>query len=295
MGRVIDGTLYEYLPKKYCFEFGSFKSENVLIFTGGLGDKIATVPYSIPLYKALKEIGWSLINFDFSSSGGGWGTGSLARDFEEMSALVKYLKSEEGGSRKKIGLMGHSTGCQNTMYYFTKGERDENYISLDFGILQASASDREGLDLFLSKEEIEEANSLAKKLIDEGNPKELMPYKYVGDIFDTPINAYRWYALYTQRGDDDFFSTYLLDEELRKTFGVMDKPLLVLFSGSDEYVPESIDKDKLMKRFKNATTPGMWSEYSTIVKGGAHALGEGSEPGAMDLALNSVVKFIQSL
>lgn len=295
MGRSINGTLYEYLPKKYCFEFGDVQFENVLIFSGGLGDKIATVPYSIPLYEGLKTIGWSLINFDFSSSGGGWGTGSLQRDFEEMSQLVKFLKSKEGGSRKKIGLMGHSTGCQNTMYYFTKGERNETYIELDFGVLQASVSDREAVGMFLTDNDIEEANKLAKKYIDEGNPKELMPYKYVGDIFDTPINAYRWYALYNKKGDDDFFSTYLSDEELKETFGKMDKPLLVLYSGSDEYVPDYIDKQRMMQRLENATTLGMWSKLSKIIKGGTHALDKKSEKGAMEDAVSTVIKFIQSL
>lgn len=295
MGRSINGTLYEYLPKKYCFEFGDVQFENVLIFSGGLGDKIATVPYSIPLYEGLKTIGWSLINFDFSSSGGGWGTGSLQRDFEEMSQLVKFLKSKEGGSRKKIGLMGHSTGCQNTMYYFTKGERNETYIELDFGVLQASVSDREAVGMFLTDNDIEEANKLAKKYIDEGNPKELMPYKYVGDIFDTPINAYRWYALYNKKGDDDFFSTYLSDEELKETFGKMDKPLLVLYSGSDEYVPDYIDKERMMQRLENATTLGMWSKLSKIIKGGTHALDKKSEKGAMEDAVSTVIKFIQSL
>lgn len=295
MSRSINGTLYEYLPKKYCFEFGDVQFENVLIFSGGLGDKIATVPYSIPLYEGLKTIGWSLINFDFSSSGGGWGTGSLQRDFEEMSQLVKFLKSKEGGSRKKIGLMGHSTGCQNTMYYFTKGERNETYIELDFGVLQASVSDREAVGMFLTDNDIEQANKLAKKYIDEGNPKELMPYKYVGDIFDTPINAYRWYALYNKKGDDDFFSTYLSDEELKETFGKMDKPLLVLYSGSDEYVPDYIDKQRMMQRLENATTLGMWSKFSKIIKGGTHALDEKSEKGAMEDAVSTVIKFIQSL
>lgn len=293
--RTVNGTLYEYLPKKYCFEFGNVKSENVLIFAGGLGDKIATIPYSIPLYESLKTIGWSLINFDFSSSGGGWGTGSLERDFQEISKLVEFLKSKEGGSRKKIGLMGHSTGCQNTMYYFTRGKRDENYIELDFGILQASVSDSEAVSMFLSEKSLQEANTLAKTYIDEGNPKELMPYKYIGNIFDTPINAYRWFSLYSKKGDDDFFSSYLSDDELKTSFGKMDKPLLVLYSGADEYVPSYIDKKEVMTRFENATTPGMWSQFSKIVEGGTHALDENSEQGAMEEAVFTIIKFINSL
>lgn len=39
----------------------------------------------------------------------GWGTGSLARDVEDMAQAVEYFRNrtEEG---KKVVIMGHSTG-----------------------------------------------------------------------------------------------------------------------------------------------------------------------------------------
>lgn len=291
----IEGSLLEYSPKNFCFEFGNLKSKNVLIFVAGLGDRIATVPYLVPLSAALTKIGWSLIQIEFSSSSIGWGTGSLERDNFEISKLIEFLKSENGGEREKLGIMGHSTGCQNTIYYFTRAVRDDEYIELDFGILQAGISDREAAYILMSLDLIEEANALAKKYINEGNPKELMPYKYTKNFFDTPINAYRWYSLYSKNGDDDYFSSYLTDNDLKSTFGKFDKPLLVLYSGADEYVPDDVDKELLMKRFEAATTPGMWSSYSKLVDGGLHALGKGSKETAMDDAVSTTVKFIGSL
>lgn len=291
----IEGSLLEYSPKNFCFEFGNLKSKNVLIFVAGLGDRIATVPYLVPLSAALTKIGWSLIQIEFSSSSIGWGTGSLERDNFEISKLIEFLKSENGGEREKLGIMGHSTGCQNTIYYFTRAVRDDEYIELDFGILQAGISDREAAYILMSLDLIEEANALAKKYINEGNPKELMPYKYTKNFFDTPINAYRWHSLYSKNGDDDYFSSYLTDNDLKSTFGKFDKPLLVLYSGADEYVPDDVDKELLMKRFEAATTPGMWSSYSKLVDGGLHALGKGSKETAMDDAVSTTVKFIGSL
>lgn len=291
----IEGTLLEYLPKQFCFEFGNLQSQNVLIFVAGLGDRLATVPYLPALSAALNKIGWSLIQIEFTSSSIGWGTGSLERDNSEISSLVNFLKSEEGGSRKKLGIMGHSTGCQNTIYYFTRAKRDQDYIELDFGILQAGISDREAAYLLMSIDLIEEANALAKKYIDEGHPKELMPHKYTVNFFDTPINAYRWYSLYSKNGDDDYFSSYLTDDDLRSTYGKFDKPLLVLYSASDEYVPEFVDKELILKRFQAATTPGMWSPYSRLVDGGLHALGKGSKPTAINEAVSTTIKFIESL
>lgn len=291
----IDGTLLEYSPKQFCFEFGSLKSEKVLIFVAGLGDRLATVPYLVPLSDALNKIGWSLIQIEFSSSHIGWGTGSLERDNYEISKLVKFLKSADGGARKQLGIMGHSTGCQNTIYYFTRAERDAEYIELDFGILQAGISDREAAYLMMSIDLIEEANDLAKKYIDEGRPKELMPHKYTANFFDTPINAYRWYALYSKNGDDDFFSSYLTDDDFKSTYGKFDKPLLVLYSDADEYVPESVDKKLIMQRFQAATPPHIWSPYSKLVEGGLHALGKGSKETAIDDAVSTVIKFLESL
>ena len=291
----IDGTLLEYGFKQHAFQFGNLKSDKVVLFIAGLGDRFATVAYLVPLAKALEKIGWSLIQIEFSSSSIGWGTGSLARDHSEIAKLVKFLKSEEGGSRKTIGTMGHSTGCQNTIYYFSKAERDENYIELDFGILQAGISDREAATLLMSEETIEEANAIAKKYLDEGRPGELMPHKYTVNWFDTPINAYRWYALYSKNGDDDFFSSYLTDDVLKECYGKVDKPLLTLYSGSDEYVPESVDKELLMSRFKAATKAEVWSPYSKLIDGGLHALGKGSKETAIDDCCETVCKFLQSL
>ena len=291
----IDGTLLEYGFKQHAFEFGNLKSDKVVIFIGGLGDRFATVPYLVPLSNALNKIGWSLIQIEFTSSSIGWGTGSLARDHSEITKLVKFLKSEDGGSRKKVGLMGHSTGCQNTMYYLSKAERDENYVDVDFGILQASVSDREAAGELMEKETIEKGNALAKKYIDEGKSDELMPYNYTLNFFGAPVNAYRWYSLFSKRGDDDFFSSDLEDDDFKLTFGKVDKPLLVLYGGCDEFAPDYVDKALLLSRFKSATKPGIWSPYSKIIEGGKHNLGEGSKETAVDDCLVSVCKLLENL
>lgn len=112
----IKGSLLEYAFKKHAFEYGDLNSENVLIFVGGLTDKLATVPYVPFLSGELNKMGWSVVQIEFTSSHIGWGTGSLARDHSEIAELVRFLKSKQGGARKKIGIMGHSTGCQNTIY-----------------------------------------------------------------------------------------------------------------------------------------------------------------------------------
>ncbi|VEU24239.1 DEKNAAC105352 [Brettanomyces naardenensis] len=286
------GTFYQYSPNHnlFAFEFGTLHSKKVLIFVGGLGDGFLTVPYLSLLAQRLAQIGWSLIQIQTTSSYIGWGTGSLWRDSSEIAELATYLKSKDtdGGAREVVGIMGHSTGCQNTIHYFTRQSRDSDYCELDFGIIQAPVSDRYAAKIFIPEYLREESIELAKKLIDEGNELQLMPYKYTQHFFGAPINAYRWYSLMSIRGDDDFFSPDLTADDLATTFGKFDKPLLVLYSGDDEFVPEDVDKEEVMRRF-SAAAKNSWSEYSKIVKGGSHNLKD-EEPAAD--AVDVVVKFL---
>lgn len=290
----VAGVIHEYAPRHIAFEFNPEGNKNVLIFVGGLMDGLLTVPYLQLLSKELSKIDYSLIQIEISSSHIGWGTGSLVRDSTEISQLVKYLKSDKGGNRTKIGLMGHSTGCQNTTHYFTRQNRDENYSSIDFGILQAPVSDRVSASAELSKEDIDESLNIANKLIDEGNWMEIMPYKFTKHFFDVPINAYRWNSLMSVGGDDDFFSPDLEMDDYKSTFGKFDKPFLVLYSGADEYVPDWLDKKELMKKWQDVAGSN-WSPFSKIVEGAKHNIGEGSKDGAQEDAIDTVIKFIASI
>lgn len=286
------GCIHEYAERKIAFEFDPTGSKKVLVFVGGLMDGLLTVPYLTMLSSKLKEIGWTLIQIQISSSHIGWGTGSLARDSSEIGKLVAYLRSPAGGDRETIGFMGHSTGCQNTIHYLSQFQPGDNQ-TLDFGILQAPVSDRVSGGESISKEELAESVKLAKELIDSGKENELMPSKYLEKFFSVPINAYRWNSLMSVRGDDDFFSPDLNDDDFKLSFGKVQKPLLVLYSGADEYVPDWLDKEDIMKRW--AASTDVISPLSKIVDGGKHNLGEGSKEGAADDATTTVIEFIKSL
>lgn len=295
----VSGSFYEYAPRLMAFEFNNFKSKNVIIFIGGLGDGFLTVPYLPKLADELNSIGWSLIQIGLTSSNIGWGTGSLTRDSSEINQLIDFLKKDDGDSklngltRENIVLMGHSTGCQNSLHFISKSGFGEKISGL---ILQASVCDREAMTLqFGSFEKIDETVNFAKSLIAKGEANEIMPRKYCELFFGVPINASRWASLSSERGDDDFFGSYLTLEDHKKTFGKVDKPLLVLFSGSDEYVPEFINKEKLVDGFKEATDPKYWSPYSKIVDGALHNIGPGSKETSVPIMLESVSSFIKSL
>ncbi|KAH3671490.1 hypothetical protein OGAPHI_000192 [Ogataea philodendri] len=294
----VQGFVHEYAARLTAFEFlnSGPQSKKVVLFIGGLTDGLMNVPYLPDLAAGLDKIGWTLVQIHFSSSYLGWGTGSLKRDAEEIGQLVEYLRSERGGSREKIVLMGHSTGCQDIIQYFSKYAPEESSKHVEGGIIQASISDREAIYLELEKQgkgwkELEEMNQFAQTYVDEGRPLDVLPGRYSDLFLGAPLNAYRWLSLASKLGDDDFFSSDLTPEDNAKTFGAVYRPICVLYSEADEYVPSFVDRRAIFNQWKSVTPPGMWSEHSDFIPGALHNVGPGSAPGGVEFTVNKVVKF----
>jgi Protein of unknown function (DUF1749) len=71
-------------------------------------------PYIPLLSSELENRNWSLCQLHMRSSYLGFGTGSLERDYEDISACISYIVSI---GKRLVVLMGHSTGSQNSIYY----------------------------------------------------------------------------------------------------------------------------------------------------------------------------------
>ena len=94
------------------YELGNTAAKNAVVFIGGLTDGPHTVPYIRTVAKHLEDsnsLDYSVFEIRMRSSFLGFGTSSLARDVEDISALIKYLR---GRGKERIVLFGHSTGCQ---------------------------------------------------------------------------------------------------------------------------------------------------------------------------------------
>jgi pimeloyl-ACP methyl ester carboxylesterase len=76
------------------------------------------------------------------------------------------------------------------------------------------------------------------------------------------------------QGSEDFFSSDLNDKTLAKTFGSTPKdvPMMVLYSGNDQYVPEFVDKEKLVGRWRAAREAIGATLEGGIVPGANHNL-----------------------
>lgn len=292
--------IHPYHKDLTAIEFGCKNTipENFLIFIGGLGDGFLTVPYVTTLAEAISQkFGslWVLVQALISSSYKGYGTGSLQRDAKELGKLVEYLKTKRGNKTSKVILMGHSTGCQDTMEYLTKYAQSPDFIDiqkLDGGILQAPVSDSEAI---LRHEKASDFLDLAKSLIEEGKSNELLPHGALEILFGSPCSAYRFNSLVSKYGDDDYFSSYLTDLDYQRSFGAVLVPLLVLYSGSDEFVPSTVDKVALINRWQNKTQPRVWSVHSGVIDGATHNIGARSKSGAVEDVVSRVLAFIKEI
>jgi pimeloyl-ACP methyl ester carboxylesterase len=290
-------TAFEYTSS----ELGE-RPQNTLLFIGGLGDGLRTVRYVSELVKALPK-NWRLVEVLLSSSYGGWGTSSLSKDAEEISACVKYF----GNTSQRIVLMGHSTGCQDCMEYVV-GSRQSLRTPIQGVILQAPVSDREAMVLLMGEEQYTKAAKAASDLIDSGRAKDAVPEALTLGFFGAACSAERWYSLSSPPpkfdGKDDYFSSDLDDSRLKESFGKWncsgyagDKgrnpALCILYGGSDEYVPSFVDKEQLVQRWTKALKAegGLIDEINGgVIPAATHTMAGLSE--VVQDVLGRVVRFL---
>ncbi|OTB06827.1 hypothetical protein M426DRAFT_9258 [Hypoxylon sp. CI-4A] len=270
------------------YEIGLSNATNALVFIGGLGDGPHTVPYPRAIAKRLEseaELSYSVFEFRLTSSFNGFGFARLADDVADISALVKYLRSI---GKQHVVLMGHSTGSQDCMEYTSPSH---GAAPVEGYILQAPVADRGAIEIEMGKSKLEEGLKAAKEFISSGKGKEPLGSQYLPASFP-PISAERWYALGAVDGEDNYFDPELPDSVVEPFWKRVDKPILILHSGNDEYIPKSLDKDALVKHWKTLCRPGIASELSGTIPGAGHRV---EEPESEKWLVDTVVKFLREI
>ncbi|OJD19449.1 hypothetical protein AJ78_00623 [Emergomyces pasteurianus Ep9510] len=284
-----------------------------LLFIGGLGDGFYTVPYLHDIVAALDSGNWSVFSVNLSSSYSGWGLSNLGKDVDEIGKCVEYVRNykcgsvpdkAEGGEPGKIVIMGHSTGSQDVLHYLYSQNPGPQATAprppVDGGILQAPVSDREAILNIVElgndhdspqdlREVYNQLVALAKNEKTIGGKDALLPLWMLGKVHltDTAVSATRFLSLTSPDSpetptEDDLFSSDFTDARLQETFGMVSsggllkKSLLVLPGGADEYVPAWLDMEKLLERWKAATTkgssnPDIWDPNSGVIVGAKHS------------------------
>ncbi|KAE8154165.1 DUF1749-domain-containing protein [Aspergillus avenaceus] len=295
---------------------GAVRKPHSLLFVGGLGDGLATTSYMADLAHALQPTEWSLFTLNLTSSYQSWGLGHLDRDTDEIAQCLNYIKEYKTGKfgNGKVVLLGHSTGSQCVVHYLHRPNPHSSTPAfdpwlehvkrpvLDGAIMQAPVSDREAFKWVLThgiggkspseiRKVFETVEALAKEGASRGEADDvLLPLSMTSMVYpgNTPLTCRRFLSLVSPEsprspGEDDLFSSDLSDEQLAKTFGMIKQggllrhKLMVLFSGADQSVPDWVDKEKLLARWKNATDLNgkeqIWDDtYSGVIPNASHAL-----------------------
>ncbi|KAI8715426.1 hypothetical protein NCS52_01050200 [Fusarium sp. LHS14.1] len=268
------------------YEIGLASAKNAVIFIGGLTDGPHTIPYTRLLAQRLeeaKELGYSVFEIRMRSSFIGFGISSLSNDVEDISSLVKYLRSI---GKEKIVLFGSSTGCQDCIEYTNYAKHNNERV--DGFIMQGPISDRETLDLIMP--DPQPSLDLAAKMIAEGKEGDCMPFDMIPAVLGAPISAYRFQSLAAPGGDDDYFSSDLDEERVAANWAKFEKPVLVLHSGNDEYVPERVDQAARNKKYQELNP--VVSPLSGLIPGASHTV---DQPEAQEWLTKRVIEFLGTL
>jgi pimeloyl-ACP methyl ester carboxylesterase len=247
----MEGTLWRWNSRgQVAFISADRSSVNYTLCLGGLTDGLYPCPWVQQLNNKCSELGWALVQPTLSGSYTGYGTGSLDRDVEELSQFILHLKDQWNCQR--LVIVGHSTGCQIAIH-LTNFASDE-VLSLVSGIvLQAPVSDQEAGTL---TPETAQYLHWARQ-----QPPELLHTLMPIESHYSPITIHRYLSLFDRYGQDDYFSSYLTDQELQRNFsGILSRDLpltkiLIAYSMSDEYVPTSVDKSLLVDRLVGVLGP----------------------------------------
>lgn len=92
-------------------------------------------------------------------------------------------------------------------------------------------------------------------------------------------------------GEDNYFDPEHPKEVAAKFWQRFDKPLLILHSDRDEFMPSSVDKGALIETWRSLCRPGVASPLSGVIPRANH---RAKHPDAEKWLVETVVKFLQS-
>ncbi|KAF7629643.1 hypothetical protein AFLA_013352 [Aspergillus flavus NRRL3357] len=317
----LPGILHHYTETLVTFEYttSTVRKPHSLLFVGGLGDGLATTSYMADLAHALQPTEWSLFTLNLTSSYQSWGLGHLDRDTNEIAQCLNYIKEykTEKFGNGKIVLMGHSTGSQCVVHYLSRPNPHTTTPSFDptlehikrmvldgaiMQLLSRIGGDQVGLKWGIG----------GKSPSEDSGFDTLLPINLTGTMGyppNTPISCRRLLSLVSpdspdSPGEDDMFSSDLSEEQLAKTFGkikqggLLKHKLMVLFSGADQSVPDWVDKEQLLEKWRKVTdrdgeVPIWDQEHSAVIPNASHALSNDDQAEPRKFLVEKVMGYLR--
>jgi pimeloyl-ACP methyl ester carboxylesterase len=157
-----------------------------------------------------------------------WFPGGMAHEIftdcvYDIQAGIEYLKDR---GVEKIYLVGHSTGCQKSIFYLSRHENHD----ISGTVLICPMSDYAAAKKLEDPQKLAVAVKYAHKVVERGKPGDLIP----SDIWPEPIDAQRFLSLYTPDSIEEIFC-YSQPNRKPDLLQQIDIPLLVLLAQKDEY------------------------------------------------------------
>lgn len=243
-------------PKKYILDgllLGSEKNKTVFIFIHGLGGSLFSL---MKLADSLVTKNSSVIVFNNR----GFGTINRIKKIKKRS-IKGYVNVTAGFAHeiftdcvddidgvvnyalkigaKEIILVGHSTGCQKSIYYLSKRQKTK----VSGAVLLAPLSDFADMFSFTETKRYKKLIDTAKGMVKNNKSSELMP----SNLWSTPTDAQRFLSLFSPESTEEIFS-YASGKNpiiLRS----VKRPLLIILAGNDEYKDRSMTE--ISSWFKN--------------------------------------------
>ena len=190
-----------------------------------------------------------------------WGGGAheiFAECVDDIDGAIGFARR---AGAKEIFLVGHSTGCQKSIYwaYKRKGRGIKGIVLL------APMSDWAAEIHLKGKKRIDKNNAVARALVRNGRKHELLPQK----LWPGPIDAQRFLSLYTPDSIEEIFS-YAQPKKNPRVLRSIQKPLLVILAEKDEFADRSAGRiaDWFARRLGKRIQAGVIADVSHSLKGG---------------------------
>lgn len=236
-------------PKKVLLNgiiFGPEKPKNIFIFIHGLASNLF---FNIDLYEKLCNKDTAVLAFNNRGTGIISGVKKMTtknkKGFEYVDAGMAHeiftdcyddiegavMEAKKTGA-KNIYLIGHSTGCQKSVYYLSKNKKHK----ISGVIILAPMSDFADVHTFTDKKVYNRALNLSTKLIAKGKGHELLPL----NIWPRLVDAQRFVSLFTPDSVEEIFS-YATNRE-PKLLKKIKEPILAIMAGEDEHKDRPISE-----------------------------------------------------
>lgn len=143
---------------------------------------------------------------------------------DDIQGIVDYLS---GKKVKEIYLVGHSTGCQKSVYYLSQKGKQKKIRGV---VLLCPVSDYAAVKKSVHPARLKRAEREARKLLARKKSHQVLPDTIWPDLLD----AQRFLSLFTPNSKEEIF-TYAQPKKTPKILQKIKIPLLAVFAGNDEY------------------------------------------------------------